>query len=238
MDKNIAINLKNIRKTYLLHHEKPTFVESVIKKRNSEIFTAIDNLNLKINKGERVGIMGSNGCGKTTLLKLMSHITVPDQGEVFTNGRVVSLIDLNAGFHPDLTGEENIFLNGLVLGLNRQEIIKNYKSIIEFADINKFIDSPLYTYSSGMRLRLGFSVAIHSNPDILVLDENISVGDQDFKIKIDSKINELAENKKTIVLVTQYKQYLEKFCNRFIIMEDGKIKRDGLKDVLNEYFKY
>jgi ABC-type polysaccharide/polyol phosphate transport system ATPase subunit len=210
MDKNIAINLKNIRKTYLLHHEKPTFVESVIKKRNSEIFIAIDNLNLKINKGERVGIMGSNGSGKTTLLKLMSHITVPDQGEVFTKGRVVSLIDLNAGFHPDLTGEENIFLNGLVLGLTRQEIIKNYKNIIEFADINKFIDSPLYTYSSGMRLRLGFSVAIHSNPDILVLDENISVGDQDFKTKIDSKINELSKMKKTIVLVTQYKQYLEK----------------------------
>lgn len=181
MKNKIAINLKDVTKSYILHHEKPTFVEDIIMRKRKENFLAINNISLKIKKGERIGIIGSNGSGKTTLLKLISGITIPTKGKVITNGRLISLIDLDAGFHPDLTGEENILLNGLILGLSKTEIIENYNKIIDFADIGKFIDSPLYTYSSGMRLRLGFAVAINANPDILVLDENISVGDEDFK---------------------------------------------------------
>jgi len=235
-DNNIAVDLKNVTKVYLLRHEKPTFVENVVLKKRTESFVAIDNLSLTIRKGERIGIIGDNGSGKTTLLKLISHVATPNKGEVSTDGRVISLIDLDAGFHPDLTGEENILLNGLVLGLDKREIKKNYKSIIRFAGVGKFIDSPLCTYSSGMRLRLGFSVAIHSNPDILVLDENISVGDEKFKKKINKKINELMESKKTIILVSHQKWYLEKFCSRYVVMEHGKIKADGGREIIDDYF--
>lgn len=236
MKDNIVVSLKNVTKSYVLHHEKPTFVENVIMRKKKENFLAVNGVDLLIRKGERLGIIGPNGSGKTTLLKLISHITVPSEGEVKTKGRIISLIDLDAGFHPDLTGEENILLNGLILGLSKEEVMKNYKSIIDFADIGKFINSPLYTYSSGMRLRLGFSVAIHSNPDILVLDENISVGDERFKKKIGYKMDELMKSDKTMILVSHYRQYLEEFCDRYVIMDRGKVVRDGEKDVLNYYF--
>lgn len=236
MKKNIAINLKNVTKSYVLHHERPTFIEDVIMRKKKENFLAIDNLSLIINKGEKIGIVGANGSGKTTLLKLISRITVPTKGKVTTRGKLVSLIDLDAGFHPDLTGEENILLNGLILGLTKAEIMENYNNIIDFADIGKFIDSPLYTYSSGMRLRLGFAVAIHANPEILVLDENISVGDENFKKKINLKMDEMINNKKTIVLVSHHKWYLEEFCERFIVMDHGKIVNNGGKEVLDNYF--
>lgn len=237
MKDNIAIKLTSVTKRYVLHHEKPTFVEDVIMRKKKENFLAIDNLSLIIKKGEKVGIVGHNGSGKTTLLKLISHITVPTKGKVVINGKIVSLIDLDAGFHPDLTGEENILLNGMVLGLNKEEIIKNYSNIVDFAGIGKFIDAPLYTYSSGMRLRLGFAVAIHANPDILVLDENISVGDEEFKKRINDKINGLAHSEKTIILVSHFRQYLEEFCNRYIVMSHGKIIMDGKEKILTSYFK-
>lgn len=236
MKNDIVIKLVNVDKSYILNHEKPTFVEDIIMRKRKENFLAINNLSLIVRKGEKIGIIGHNGSGKTTLLKLISQINIPTRGEVFTNGRLVSLIDLDAGFHPDLTGEENILLNGLILGLNKKEITKNYKKIISFADIGKFIDSPMYTYSSGMRLRLGFSIAIHTNPDILILDENISVGDENFRRKIDYKIKQMIKSKKTIVLVSHYRQYLENFCSRYIVMSHGKIMMDGGREVLEEYF--
>lgn len=238
MRTKIAISLENVTKSYVLHYEKPTFVENVVLKKRVENFVAINNLSLVIKKGERVGIVGNNGSGKTTLLKLISGITIPTCGRVLSYGKVVSLIDLDAGFHPDLTGEENIMLNGLVLGLNKNEILENYKKIISFAGIGKFIDSPLCTYSSGMRLRLGFSVAIHSNPDILILDENISVGDERFKKKIKGKMKELMKKKKTIILVSHQRWYLERFCDRYIILEDGGIVADGGSEVLDGYFGF
>lgn len=237
MTNDIAIKLTNVDKKYVLHHEKPTFIEDVIMRRRKEDFLAINDLSLTVKKGEKVGVIGHNGSGKTTLLKLISQITVPTKGKIFTNGKLVSLIDLDAGFHPDLTGEENIILNGLILGLNKKEIAKNYKKIIDFADIGNFIDSPLYTYSSGMRLRLGFAIAVNTEPDILILDENISVGDENFKKKIDFKIKEMMKNEKTIILVSHYRQYLEKFCSRYIIMSHGKIIMDGGNEVLRQYFE-
>ncbi|PIR58748.1 MAG: ABC transporter ATP-binding protein, partial [Candidatus Pacebacteria bacterium CG10_big_fil_rev_8_21_14_0_10_56_10] len=159
---DVAIQLTNVTKTYQLRQEKPTFVEQVMCRFQSSRFTALDNVNLTIYKGEKIGIVGPNGSGKTTLLKIIAGITTPDRGRVITNGKVVSLIDLTAGFHPELTGIENIRLNGLVIGVGEREVFDKLDDIVKFADIGQFIYQPLFTYSEGMKLRLGFSIAIHA----------------------------------------------------------------------------
>lgn len=214
----ISIQLIDVTKRYQLHHEKPTFAEQIIRNRKKEIFTALDSINLVVNQGERIGIIGPNGAGKTTLLKIIAGITTPNAGKVITNGKVVSLIDIGAGFHPELTGEENIFLNGLILGMNKAEIQKKYKSIIDFADIGQFIDAPLYTYSSGMKLRLGFSIAIHTEPDILLLDEGVLVGDIDFQNKISAYLKKFFSTNKTAVIVSHWHEFLENNCTRIVEM--------------------
>ena len=185
---NFAIQIKNVSKTYQLRHEKPTLIESILYRSINDIHVALDNISFSLKKGERLGVIGSNGSGKTTLLKLLAGITKQQKGKLSISGKVVSLIDLEAGFHPDLTGEENIFLNGLIIGMSRKEIKEKKDLIVSFADIGKFIDAPLYTYSSGMKLRLGFSIAVHSNPDILLLDEGFAVGDEGFRQKVNKKI--------------------------------------------------
>ena len=157
-----AVKLTNISKHYIIHHEKPTLVERVINGKN-EKFKALDNINLEVKKGEILGIVGPNGSGKTTLLKIIAGITSPTTGKVKTSGRVVSLIDLEAGFHPELTGEQNIYLNGMLLGMSRKSISQKLRKIIEFADIGQFADAQLFTYSQGMKLRLGFSVVAFSS---------------------------------------------------------------------------
>lgn len=217
---SVAIELKNITKTYIVHHEKPTFVENVLKNGHKEKFTALDNISLTVYQGERIGIIGPNGSGKTTLLKIIAGITTVDSGAVKTNGRVVSLIDLAAGFHPDLTGEENIFLNGLVIGMSKKEISAKINKIVAFADIGSFIDAPLYTYSAGMILRLGFSVAVHAEPDILVLDEVLLVGDVNFQKKTTTKIREFAENNRTIVMSSHMMELLKTNTDRIISLEE------------------
>lgn len=214
----ISIQLIDVTKRYQLHHEKPTFAEQIIRNRKKEIFTALDSINLVVNQGERIGIIGPNGAGKTTLLKIIAGITTPNAGKVITNGKVVSLIDIGAGFHPELTGEENIFLNGLISGMNKAEIQKKYKSIIDFADIGQFIDAPLYTYSSGMKLRLGFSIAIHTEPDILLLDEGVLVGDIDFQNKISAYLKKFFSTNKTAVIVSHWHEFLENNCTRIVEM--------------------
>lgn len=221
-NKEIAIQLVNVVKKYQLYHEKPTFAEKLIHKKKQEIFTALNSINLTVFKGERLGIMGPNGSGKTTLLKIIAGITTPNEGTVITNGKVISLIDIAAGFHPELTGEENIYLNGLLIGMSKKEISKKYKKIIAFADIGAFIDAPLYTYSSGMILRLGFSVAIHSDPDILLLDEGIVVGDENFQKKVNAHIQMIFKQKKTMIIVSHWKEFLEKNCTRIITINDLK----------------
>lgn len=233
--KNIsAIILTNVSKKYVIHHEKPTLVEKFFKGKD-ETFYALKNINLVINKGEKVGIIGPNGSGKTTLLKIITGITTPTEGKIKTFGRVVSLIDLQAGFHPDLTGEQNIFLSGMLLGMRKREIEQKLDSIIKFADIHQFIDTPVFTYSSGMMLRLGFSIAVHSNPDILLLDETITVGDQDFQTKSLKKIQELFEQNKTVVIVSHWLDFVSKNCQRVVLMDKGRIKRRGNKKLIEEY---
>ncbi len=237
MKKKLAVELKSINKVYLLHHQKPTLSEQLLKGQFTEKFHALRDISVQIYQGERVGIIGGNGSGKTTLLKIIAGITNPNSGIVKTHGRVVSLIDLEAGFHPDLTGIENIYLNGLVIGMSRNEVKKKLSQIIAFADIDKFIDTPLYSYSQGMKLRLGFSVAIHSNPDILILDEAIGVGDEDFLEKITEEIHDLYKQKKTLIMVSHGLDFLEKNCHKIIWIENGKIKKTGTLTVINEYKK-
>ncbi len=220
---SIAIQLTNISKRYTIHHEKPTLVERLTSGRDEE-FWALKDINLTIKKGERVGIIGPNGSGKTTLLKVIAGITTPTSGTVKTHGKIVSLIDLEAGFHPDLTGEQNIYLNGMLLGMSKQENEKKMKSIIAYADIGRFIDIPLFTYSSGMKLRLGFSIAIHSYPDILLLDEGLSFGDQNFTNRARHTLfSETSYRNKTIFMVYHDSKLLPKQCTQMIIMKRGGI---------------
>lgn len=235
---NNSIELISINKEYVIHHEKPTLVEKFYKSarhKNEEKFIAINNMSLTIRKGERIGIMGANGSGKTTLLKIIVGITTPTSGQVITNGKIVSLIDLSAGFHPDLTGYQNIFLNAMLLGMKRKEIEQKLHSIITFADIHQFIDAPMFTYSNGMALRLGFAIAVHANPDILILDENLTVGDRFFQQKAKKKLDELFSKQKTFIVVSHIYQILNQYCDRFIVLEKGKIIHDGNHKVLRAY---
>lgn len=239
MSKRPIISLRNISKTYTLHHEKPTFVENIFRQRKIEKFKALNNVNLDIFSGEKVGIIGSNGSGKTTLLKIISGISTPTKGKIQVNGKVVSLIDLNAGFHPDLTGEENIFLNGLLIGMTKHEIRDNFEQIINFADIKQFIDAHLYTYSAGMKLRLGFSIAIHSNFDILLLDEGVSVGDEKFQRKVGEKINTVFKQGKTVIVVSHWLEFLKKNCRRIIWLERGRVRESGgINNIIDHYCKH
>lgn len=219
----IAVQLDRITKKYELHHEKPTLAEQLLSSKKKEVFVALDSLDLTIYQGEKIGIIGPNGSGKTTLLKIIAGIATPSSGTVTTHGRVVSLIDLEAGFHPDLTGEENIFLNGLIIGMTRQEIKDQFEKIVAFADLKQFIDAPLHNYSEGMKLRLGFSIAIHSQPDILLLDEMITVGDEEFQEKSGKKIEELFRQNKTIIVVTHWLEFLKKHCQVLYTFSEGKI---------------
>lgn len=230
----VAIKLENVSKKYTIHHEKPTLVERLTRGKDEE-FWALKDVNLTIRKRERVGIIGPNGSGKTTLLKIIAGITTPTSGTVETHGKIVSLIDLEAGFHPDLTGEQNIYLNGMFLGMNKCDITNKLDRIIRFADIKQFIDAPLYTYSDGMKLRLGFSIAIHANPDILMLDEGLSVGDVDFQIKSWKIIQEFFRKKKTVLIASHMLEYIQKTCQRVIIMEKGTIAEDGNRNLIEKY---
>ena len=233
---NIAIQLTDVSKTYTIHHEKPTLVEKFVK-GSDEKFTALNNISLTVNKGDKIGIVGPNGSGKTTLLKIITGITTPTSGKVTTHGRIVSLIDLEAGFHPDLTGYQNIFINAMLLGMGKSTIDKNLKHIIEFTDIKQFIDAPLFTYSEGMKLRLGFSIAIHANPNILILDEGLGVADNKFQKKAEHRILQMLKAKNMTVLISShYKTVLKTYCSRIVILDRGRTKHIGGIDLLDVYF--
>lgn len=216
-----VIILRDVGKKYILHHERPTFVENVSKAllfQKKEEYWALRHINLEIGQGEKIGFYGSNGSGKTTLLKMIVGISSPTEGKIITKGKIISLIDLEAGFHLDLTGQENIFLNGLVIGMTKEEIKSQFAKIVKFADLGHFITAPIYTYSSGMKLRLGFSIAIHANPDILLLDEVMNKGDEDFRRKSEAWIERISRTKATILMVNQEMNYLNKNCSRVIMV--------------------
>lgn len=236
-NQSVAVSLTDVSKKYKIHHEKPTLVEKFIHGKN-ETFWALQDINLTIHSGERVGIIGHNGSGKTTLLKIITGITTPTHGKILTNGKIVSLIDLEAGFHGDLTGEQNIYLNGMLLGMTKKEIESKIRQIIAFADLKQFIDAPLFTYSNGMALRLGFAIAINADPDILILDESVVVGDIDFQKKAQRKIEQLFKENKTIILAAHWLEFIEKNCDRIIQIEKSRIIHDGNVKLLANYRLY
>lgn len=236
MNKNntIAIKLIGVGKKYEIHHEKPTLVEKFVKGKN-ETFWALRDINLTVKKGERVGIIGPNGSGKTTLLKIIAGITTPTMGSVQVNGKVISLIDLEAGFHEDLTGVQNIYLNGMLLGMTKNQIDQNLPRIISYADIRQFIDAPLFTYSSGMKLRLGFAVAVHADPDVLIIDEQFIAGDTNFQKKSQITIRGFLKQDKTILMVSHWLEFIKKNCDRVLFIQNGSITTDGGKNVTRIY---
>jgi lipopolysaccharide transport system ATP-binding protein len=190
-------------------------------------FWALKNINLELKKGETLGIIGVNGSGKSTLLRLITGIFPPDKGKITVNGRIGSLIAVGAGFHPHMTGRENIFLNGTILGMTKKEIKERFDNIVNFADIGEFLDAPVSTYSSGMRIRLGFAIAINSNVEILLIDELLSVGDIGFQNKALRKMSELRKKAYATIFVSHNLEHIRNLCTRVIVMNSGKIIYDG-----------
>lgn len=235
-NQEVAIEIKNLTKYYHLRFERPSLVKNIVSRKRKEEFCALHNLNLEIKKGDKIGIIGPNGSGKTTLLKMIAGIASPTKGTVKTKGRLVSLIDVSAGFYPELTGRENVILNGMLVGMTRDEVMSKYDNIVAFADIGSFIDSPIYSYSEGMKLRLGFSVAVATDPDILVLDEGIAAGDENFQRKSQKMIQEMYDNKRTILTATHWINYLRVGrCNRVLWLEKGKLVADGGVGLLDKF---
>ena len=241
MKKDIAIKVTNMTKWFKLYSDKPnTMKERLVRgwKNKNEVHTVLKSIDLEIKKGETVALIGVNGSGKSTLLKLMTKIIFPNKGKVETNGKLTSLLELGAGFHPDFTGRENIYFNAAIFGLTKKEIDERLDRIIEFSELGEFIDSPIRTYSSGMYMRLAFAVAINVDADILLIDEILAVGDQHFQDKCFAKLEELAKSDMTIVIVSHSLNSIKKLCNRGIWIHEGKVRMDGKCDkVIEEYIK-
>lgn len=214
------------------------FIPALLRgEKTQDTFTALDDISFEIKKGETVGIIGPNGSGKSTILKLIAGVMSPNSGKVTVTGSISPLIELGAGFHPELTGIENIYLNGAILGLKRKEIKNNLQSIIDFSELQEFINQPVKHYSSGMYMRLAFAVAIHVHPEILIVDEILAVGDQAFQEKCFKKMEEFKNSKDvTIIFVSHSLGQVEKFCTRAIFICDHKIQYDGNTEIANQKY--
>ena len=241
MDSRNAIEVRNMSKYFKVEYDKANTLKDKLlhwNRHNVERHQVLNNINLNIRKGETVALIGTNGSGKSTLLKLMTKIIFPNTGEITTNGKLTSLLELGAGFHQDFTGRENIYFNASIFGLTRKDIEARIDDIIEFSELGTFIDNPVRTYSSGMYMRLAFSVAINVDADILLIDEILSVGDEHFQNKCFDKMLELKAQGKTMVFVTHSMGSVRKLCDRTIWLKDGKIKMDGdTNTVVDEYIK-
>jgi len=203
---------------------------------NDSEFWALDDLNFKILKGEVVGLIGANGSGKSTLLKILSRITEPTQGEVKIRGKVASLLEVGTGFHPELTGRENVYINGAILGMTRKEVDKKFDEIVDFSGVADFIETPIKRYSSGMTVRLGFAVAAHLDPDILIVDEVLAVGDASFQKKCLGKMEDISNQGRTIIFVSHQMPMIEGLCSQSFWMHKGKINSSGItKDIVQSY---
>lgn len=236
-----AIIVDNVSKEFKLVYDKPyTLKERLVFWNKTKVgkHQVLKNINLKIEKGETVALIGVNGSGKSTLLKLMTKIIYPTSGTITTNGKLTSLLELGAGFHPDFTGRENIYFNASIFGLTAAEIDKRVQDIIDFSELGEFIDAPVRTYSSGMYMRLAFSVAINVDAEILLIDEILAVGDQHFQDKCFEKMQELRNSGKTIVIVSHSLNSIQKLCDRAIWIYNGEVKLDGkAKEVCEEYMR-
>jgi lipopolysaccharide transport system ATP-binding protein len=254
MKNSPVITVKNISKSYNISHEMKasagnvTFRDAIINtlKKPKELLTghlmkkekfwALKGIDFEINKGEVVGIIGKNGSGKSTLLKIMSRITEPTTGEIVMNGRVASLLEVGTGFHPELTGRENVYFNGSILGMKKKEIDAKFDEIVAFSEVEKFLDTPVKFYSSGMYVRLAFAVAAHLDPDILIIDEVLAVGDAAFQKKCLNKMKQSAAEGRTVLFVSHSMQAVQSLCNKAVLLEKGKIVEIGSTEKV--YKKY
>ncbi|MCK9351793.1 MAG: ABC transporter ATP-binding protein [Candidatus Pacebacteria bacterium] len=260
MENNPIITIKNVGKRYNINHHRGGYVAlrdvimtilrspfKFLKTKAKQIagidtkeeFWALKDINLEVKKGEVIGIIGPNGSGKSTLLKILSQITPPTTGEIIIQGKVGSLLEVGTGFHPELSGRENIFLNGAILGMGRKEIAEKFDRIVEFAGVDKFIDTPVKYYSSGMYVRLAFSVAAHMEPDILIIDEVLAVGDAEFQKKCLGKMDEVTkQDGRTILFVSHNMGAIEQLCTKTVLLEKGEIIKFGnTKEVIRHYTK-
>ncbi|MBL7743815.1 MAG: ABC transporter ATP-binding protein [Chitinophagaceae bacterium] len=216
-----------------------TMARNIFRKENKDKqdFWALQDINLSIEKGERIGIIGRNGAGKSTLLKILSRVTWPTTGSAIIRGRLASLLEVGTGFHPELTGRENIYLNGSILGLKKAEINKQFDAIVDFSGVETFLDTPLKNYSSGMQLRLAFAVAAHLEPEVLLIDEVLAVGDLEFQKKCIGKMEEISkEHGRTLLFVSHNLKAINDICSRAVLLNMGKIKVDGpANEVIAEY---
>lgn len=252
--KKPIIEVKNVSKEYILSHRLPyvTFRDTLtdlakmpfrLLSRQGNIekekFLALQDVHFEIQKGESIGLIGANGSGKSTLLKILSQITAPTTGEIILRGRVASLLEVGTGFHPELTGRENVFLNGAILGMSRKEIARKFDEIVAFSGVEKFLDTPVKRYSSGMLVRLAFSVAAHMEPDILIVDEVLAVGDADFQKKSMGKMNQVTkEAGRTVIFVSHNMDAIKKLCTKCILLNEGKIEMFDTTDKVVEKYLY
>ncbi|MDB5179806.1 MAG: tagH [Candidatus Saccharibacteria bacterium] len=233
MNDEIAVSVKNVYKNFRLPHEKVDSVKSIFahpfkKRGNAETQHALEDISFEIKKGEFFGIVGRNGSGKSTLLKLIAGIYQPTEGSVHVNGRLVPFIELGVGFNPELTGRENVFLNGALMGFSNNEIKAKYDAIVDFAELERFMDQKLKNYSSGMQVRLAFSVAtILAESDVLLIDEVLAVGDADFQRKCFNYFKKLKKEKKTVIFVSHDMGAIREYCDRVVLIDDGKVKTSG-----------
>ena len=222
------ITFKNVSKTYILYkNDQARFKALFIKPKNPKTNKALNNVSFEINRGESVGIVGDNGAGKSTLLKMITGVAFPDEGEIIVNGKVAALLELTAGFSMEMTGRENIYLKGYILGLEDDYIKTIEDNIIEFAELGDYIDQPVRTYSSGMKMRLGFAINVNIEPDVLVVDEALAVGDASFKKKCKNKIKEIIAAGTTVLYVSHSAASFKEICPRSIFLKKGTVIFDG-----------
>ena len=240
MKRENAIEVKNITKKFRIFKDRGYTAKEWLlfkKRRSFEEREVLKGISFEVKKGEAIGLIGENGCGKSTTLKLLTRIMYPDSGTIEMRGRVSSLIELGAGFHPDMSGRQNIYTNASIFGLTRKEIEKRIDNIIDFSELEEYIDNPIRTYSSGMYMRLAFAVAINVNADILLIDEILAVGDMAFQGKCFNRLREIKRNGTTIVIVSHSLGQIEEICERSIWIKDGKIESEGIPEKVHALYK-
>lgn len=240
-NKENAIVVDHLYKDFKVCYDKANTIKEKLlfwNRGKTEVRNILNDINITIKKGESVALIGTNGSGKSTLLKLMTKIIYPNKGRIRVEGKIASLLELGAGFHPDFSGRENIYFNASIFGLTKKQIDDRLQSIIEFSELGDFIDNPVRTYSSGMYMRLAFSVAVNVNADVFLIDEILAVGDEHFQNKCFDKMKELKKEGKTLVFVTHNMNAVEDLCDRAVWLYNGKVKMDGeVKGIIKEYIK-